>query len=163
MFALHRCEHIFSVFGIYHIWSAQIRNIHDLIFEVWDIPILICTCWGYPWFTQTWSAVIRDIHGLSLLLADKYGINMGYICTRCFFHCHVTLQPCCACSSQQHAYGSPSEAQLHCPLCLPLKVPGAPKVEACQGCPSQTARATGSLCTCCFPSDQWPLRRWTNL
>ena len=43
----------------------------------------------------------------------------------CFFQSHVTLQPCapcCTCSSHQHAYGSPSEAQLDGPLCLPLKV-----------------------------------------
>ena len=52
--------------------------------------------------------------------------------------------PCCACSSQQYSYGSPSEARS---LCLPLKV------QACPGCPYQTARATGLLCMCC----------WTNL
>ena len=73
----------------------------------------------------------------------------------CFFQCHVTLQPyapCCACASQwSHLW--PSFAHFYCPLQVP-------KVEACS---SQTARATGSLCTFCFPSCQWRSRRWTNL
>ena len=50
---------------------------------------------------------------------------MGYTCTLCFFQCHVTLHPsvpCCTCKSQQHTYGSPSEAQFYC-QCLPLKAP----------------------------------------
>ena len=59
---------------------------------------------------------------------------MGYICTHCFFQCHVTLQPCGACLSQQHAHGSPSKAQFDCPLCLPLQA------EACPS--SQTASYT---------------------
>ena len=122
MLALHR--YIFSVFGIYHICSAQIRDIHDLIVEVWDIPILVCTCWRYPWL-NFWKLGYYypqpDLHWLeiSMVYLCSEQINMGYICTRCFFQCHVTLQPyapCVACASQQHACGRPPEAQFDCPL-----------------------------------------------
>ena len=154
MFALHR--YIFSVFGIYHIWSAQIRDIHDLIFKVWDIPILVLTSCRYPWF-NLWRLgnPKTGLHWseISMVHLCSKQINMGQIWDifARFFRRHVTLQPYApygACASQRHAYGGPSEAQFDAPLCLPLK---APQVEAC---PSQTARATGSLRTHCFPFGQ---------
>ena len=102
MFALHR--YIFSVFGIYHIWSAQIRNIHDLIFQVWDIPILVSTCWRYPWF-NLWrlgypqpALLWLEISMVYLCWVCSKQIHMGYIwdifahAAFSSFQCHVTLR-----------------------------------------------------------------------
>ena len=145
MAALHR--YIFSVFGIYHICSAQIRDIHDLIFEVWDIPMLVRTCWRYPWF-NFWKLGYPQpgLHWLeiSMVYLCSKQINMGYIWDifehAAFFNamslCSLTRgnTPCVACASQQQACGRPPESQFDCPLCLPLK---APQVKAC---PSHTGR-----------------------
>ena len=79
MFTLHR--YIFSVFWIYHICSAQIGDIHDLIFEVWDIPILFSTGWRYPWF-NFWKLGYPQpgLHWLeiSMVYLCSKQINMGY-------------------------------------------------------------------------------------
>ena len=159
MFALHR--YIFSVFGIYHLWSAQARDIHDLIFEVWDI----CTCWRNPWFTQTRPALVRYIHGLSFALSRSiWGIYGLYLHTELFsIPCHFQQTLCSlsrvgrACSTQQHAYGSPSEAQLEgCPsqiffgLCAEFFVP-----EACWRKAESLKSSHQTSCRCAQWSMPW--------
>ena len=85
---------------------------------------------------------------------------MGYICILCFFQFHVTLQPYTpgrACSTQQQAYGSPSEAQLEgCPsqiffgLCAEFFVP-----EACWRKAESLKSSHQTSCRCAQWSMPW--------